>query len=76
MRKCSWTIMGKKSFGYFHQYGLNAGGNPDGYVVNYTEAITEDKDGNVYFVPVDSLQFMPDNFSNKDFEEHKSVYGF
>lgn len=76
MRKCNWTIKGKQTFGYFHQYGLNAGGNPDGYVVNYTEAIVEDKIGNVHFVPVDSIQFIPDDFVNEDFISHKSVYGF
>lgn len=57
MRKCSWTIGEQKTFGYFHEFGLNVGFNSDGYGVNYTEAIVEDENGNVYFVPVDSIQF-------------------
>lgn len=76
MRKCNWIIQGQQSFGYFHQFGTNFGCNQDGNAVNYTDAIVEDKDGNVLFVPVDSIQFVPDDFCRKEYDEHKNVFGF
>lgn len=76
MRKCNWIVQGQQSFGYFHQFGTNVGFNPDGNGVNYTDAIVEDKSGNVLFVPVDSIQFVPDDFCRKEYDEHKSRFGF
>lgn len=74
MRKCSWTIREQKTFGYFHEFGLNIGFNPDGGV-NYTEAIVEDKDGKLYFVPIECIQFLPDDYCNEDFENHNFIFG-
>ena len=76
MRKWNWIIQGQQSLGYFHQFGTNFGCNQDGNAVNYTDAIVEDKDGNVLFVPVDSIQFIPDDFCRKEYAEHKNLFGF
>ena len=76
MRKCNWIIQEQQSFGYFHQFGTNFGCKQDGNAVNYTDAIVEDKDGNVLFVPVDSIQFIPDDFCRKEYAEHKNLFGF
>lgn len=68
MRKCKWTVRENTIFGYFHEFGLNVGFNADGYGVNYTEAIVEDTKGNLDFAPVESIQFLPDDYQNEAYE--------
>lgn len=76
MRKCNWNDRGIQKFGYFHQFGLNCASDAEGCGVQWTEAIVEDKYGNINNVPPSSIQFVPNDFINKDYEEHKENFGF
>ena len=76
MRKCNWNDRGIQKFGYFHQFSLNCASDAEGCGVQWTEAIVEDKYGNINNVPPSSIQFVPNDFINKDYEEHKENFGF
>ena len=76
MRKCKWSMNGTQQFGYFHQFGTNCSSDVEGCGVQWTEAIVEDKNGNVLQLQPSSIQFVPDDFMNEDYEKHKMHYGF
>lgn len=76
MRKCNWTVNGIQKFGYFHQFGMNCSSDAEGCGVQWTEAVVEDKQGNIEQVLPSFIQFVPDDFMNKDYEEHKTNFGF
>jgi hypothetical protein len=76
MRKCKWTVDGIQKFGYFHQFGVNCTSDAEGCGVQWTEAIVEDTQGDIYAMPPSSVQFVPNDFVNKDYDEHKMNFGF
>lgn len=76
MRKCNWTVRGIQKFGYFHQFGINCASDAEGYGIQWTEAIVEDAQGNIEMVIPSCVQFLPDDFTNEDYYEHKEAFGF
>ena len=76
MRKCNWTVCGIQKFGYFHQFGMNCTSDAEGCGVQWTDAIVEDTQGNIEMVAPAYIQFVPDDFTNKDYHEHKEHFGF
>mgnify|MGYP004682474017 FL=1 len=76
MRKCNWTNGKIQKFGYFNQFGINCSSDAEGCGVQWTDAIVEDVQGNIEMVAPACIQFVPDDFINKDYEDHKECYGF
>lgn len=55
---------------------MNCTSDAEGCGVQWTDAIVEDAQGNIEKVAPSCIQFISDDFMNKDYYEHRELFGF
>ena len=82
MRKCMWILTdeyGKTDdpmYGYFHQFGTDAGSDSDGKGITWTIAIVEDLNGRIGTVNPASIRFIAEKEHEDKYADHTKRFGF
>lgn len=64
-----------EDYGYFIDFGIDCIESEDGNV-NFTVAMVEGCDGEVHMVYPSHMRFLPADYSNNEYRDHKRIFGF